>query len=585
MNRCLGTIGVAILLFGHVSAQVGIGTTTPNSMLDVRGSLSTNFRSFSSAITAASTDNTLVFTGTTNTTVTLPTAVSIAGRVYWIKNASATIPTPVLTVATTSAQTIDGNANWTLDEPNEIIRVVSDGSNWYVLNQDVAVPKTTTTGTAWVQGGNRVAGTKAIGTLTNFDLPFITGNTERMRLNTSGYLGINITSPTARLHIVNETVETGNDYMFDDYGAGTTQGIYINKSRGTVASPADLQNGDAIGWLRFVPRFNGSLGVVGGSTMESYYKGNGTNNLTDLRFFTSGTERMRFGENGNVAIGASSWDGTNPEQLLVDAGTTTSFNVISGKGTINNYLQLNIQNRSNGGSASSDVVATSNNGNETVNFIDMGINSSAYSNTSLPILGGINTAYVYATGRNFIIGNGTPSRDMIFFTNGFNDTDEKLRILSTGNVGIGDINPADKLTVNGIVAPSADNLYTLGKSTLRWSAVYAANGTIQTSDIRLKTNIQPLNYGLNEVLQMTPVRYSWINDTASTKKIGLIAQAVRKVVPEVVSGDETKELLGMNYAELVPVLINAVKEQQQQIDDMQTRIQKLKARAAKHSKQ
>jgi flagellar biosynthesis chaperone FliJ len=41
---------------------------------------------------------------------------------------------------------------------------------------------------------------------------------------------------------------------------------------------------------------------------------------------------------------------------------------------------------------------------------------------------------------------------------------------------------------------------------------------------------------------------------------------VRKIVPEVVIGDETKENLGMNYAELVPVLINAIKQQQQQID-------------------
>jgi hypothetical protein len=224
------------------------------------------------------------------------------------------------------------------------------------------------------------------------------------------------------------------------------------------------------------------------------------------------------------------------------------------------------------------VVATANNGNETVNFIDMGINSSGYNNTALPILDGVNTAYLYATGRNFYIGNGSTSRDLIFFTNGFQNTDEKMRILSGGNVGIGVINPADKLTVAGVVAPSADNTYTLGKNGARWSAVWSANGTIQTSDLRLKTNIHPLQYGLKEVLQMNPVSYNWISGPTTGVKIGLIAQEVQQLVPEVVSGDEQKEILGMNYAELIPVLINAVKEQQQQINSMETEVNKLQRR-------
>jgi Chaperone of endosialidase len=570
---------IAALLFLFIvatsHAQVGIGTTTPNSMLDVRGSLSTNYRTFTASTAAALTDNTLVFTGTISVTVTLPTAVGITGRNYWIKNASTTLPVPGVTIGTTSGQTIDGNANWLLDEAFEAVRVVSDGSNWYVLNQDVVVPKTATTGGAWMQGGNRVTAAKAIGTITTQDLPFITNNTEKMRINTNGYLGINTSSPGGRLQIVNEGVELGDDYLFDDYGAGTTQGIYMTKSRGTVAAPANLVNGDQVGWFRFIPRINGSISTSPGSAVDVYYKGDGTTNLTDMRLLTSGLERIRLSETGSVGINTTTFDAINPEKLLVDAGTTTSFNVISGKGSINNYLQLNIQNRSNGASASSDVVASSNNGNETVNFIDMGINSSGYSNISYPILTGINTAYLYATGRNFILGNGSVGYNMVFFTNGFNDADEKMRILSTGNVGIGVTAPADKLTVAGVVTPSLDNTYSLGKSTARWLAVYAANGTIQTSDARLKTNIEPLNYGLKEVMLMRPVRYNWKDNPLSGNKIGLIAQEVKKLVPEVVVGDETKESLGMNYAELVPVLINAVKEQQQQIDKIQEQIDSL----------
>lgn len=574
-NRIILTVAVFLSGICITNAQVGIGTTTPNSMLDVRGSLSASNRSFTASTTAAATDNSLVFTGTTAATVTLPTSVGCTGRVYWIKNASTSATTPVLTVNTTGGQTIDGNSNWTLDEPNESIRVVSDGANWYILSQNVAVAKTATTGGSWLQGGNRVSAARAIGTITNYSLPFITNNTERMRLSTSGYLGLGTNNPAGRLHVVNEGIETGNDYIFDDYGAGTTQGIYMTKSRGNVATPADLVNGDAIGFLRFVPRYNGSVGFGPNSSMESYYKGDGTTNLSDLRFFTSGTERIRISETGNVGIGAAAFNGTNPEKLLVDAGTTTSFNVISGKGNINNYLQLNIQNRSNGGSASSDVVATANNGNESVNYIDMGINSSGYNNTGLPVLSGNNTAYLYTTGANFVIGNGSLNRHLIFFTNGFAATDEKMRILNTGNVGIGVTAPADKLSVAGVVAPSADNSYSLGKNGARWSAVWSANGVIQTSDARLKTNIVPLEYGLKEVLQLNPVRYNWNDNPGGGDKIGLIAQEVRELVPEVVTGNEEKENLGMNYAELVPVLINAVKEQQQQIDLIQGRINTL----------
>src|SRR5882724_3321190 len=243
-------------------AQVGIGTLTPNSTLDIRGSLAANYRSFAASTTATATDNTLIYTGTLAATVTLPTAVTCTGRIYWIKNASTAAATPILTISTTGGQTIDGNANWILDEPNEIVRFVSDGSNWYVLSQDVAVPKTSTTGGSWLEGGNRVTGAKAIGTLANFSLPFIINNTERMRLSTNGYLGIGTINPAGRFHGLSEASDVGNKYLFEDYGAGTTQAMYMTKARGTAAAPSDLASGDAIGMMRFVPRFNGSIGTT-----------------------------------------------------------------------------------------------------------------------------------------------------------------------------------------------------------------------------------------------------------------------------------------------------------------------------------
>lgn len=120
-----------------VSAQIGIGTTSPTSTLDVRGSLSLNYRSFTASTTATSTDNTLLFTGTSAATVTLPDATTCAGRLYSIKNASITSPVPVLTVASSSSQTIDGSSALLLSSNKSIVTVVSDGSNWNIMSSGI----------------------------------------------------------------------------------------------------------------------------------------------------------------------------------------------------------------------------------------------------------------------------------------------------------------------------------------------------------------------------------------------------------------------------------------------------------------
>jgi hypothetical protein len=125
----------------------------------------------------------------------------------------------------------------------------------------------------------------------------------------------------------------------------------------------------------------------------------------------------------------------------------------------------------------------------------------------------------------------------------------------------------------GAFRPVSDNTKTLGSSGARWIAVYSVNGTIQTSDLRLKNNISNLNYGLDEVLKLRPVSYSWKSDPSS-KKIGLIAQEVQKIVPEVVTDGD---YLGMNYGELVPVLINAIQEQQKTIQALEEKLKVLES--------
>jgi len=574
--RRIGTAAILLAFAGSACCQVGLGTVSPNSDLDVRGSLAAGYRSFGASTTATATDYFLVFTGFAAVNLTLPDATTCTGRIYWIKNASPTLPVPVVTVNTTSSQTIDGNANWLLDEPNEALRLVSDGSDWQVCNLDVPVRKTAVFGGGWNQGGNRLSAAKSVGTIGNFDLPFVTNNSEGMRLASNGFLGIGTTNPSARLHVVSDNDDAGNDYYFSDHGTTLTPGVFFRKARGTLAAPQNLQAGDLIAQFRFAPRYNGSVINNNGSGIDAYYQGNGTNNSTDLQWYTSHNQNLTLNQSGYAGIGTSAFDATNPEKLLIDAGNTASYNVISGKGDIDNYLQLNIQNRSTGGFASSDLVATADNGTELVNYIDMGINGSGYNNAPSGLLNGTDLAYLYTTGNDFVLGNSSAGTNLVFFTGGYALANERMRMTAAGNMGIGTNSPSDKLTVAGIVSPATDNAYTLGTSTNRWSETWSANGVIQTSDLRLKTNIQTLPYGLRELQRLNPVAYNWKKTSDANGKCGLIAQQVQQTIPEVVTGDERTGVLGMNYAELIPLLINAIKEQQLRLDKLKRELELMK---------
>lgn len=440
---------IAFALFGN--AQVGVGTTSPNSTLDIRGSMSNNLRSFTASTSAGTTDYHLVFTGTSATTLTLPDATTITGRAYVIKNVSSNAS--VLTIATTSSQTIDGLSSWLLSQANKTLSVISNGTNWYAVSENVPGSGS---GTAWILGGNNVGSLQNLGTTSNYALPFITNNSEKMRLTTDGSLG----------------------------------------------------------------------------------------------------------------IGTSSFNSTNPERLLVDGGNSSNDyqNLIYAKGNTNSYAQINVQNESNGGGASTDIVATADNGTEDANYVDLGINSSNYNNGTSSLLNGPNNAYLYSKGEDFVIGNASLSKSIIFFTGGDGPSSEKFRLNSSGFV------MTAKVASN--ILPATSNTYDLGSSSYRWKTVYS-NNILNVSDARLKKNIADLNYGLYSVMKMRPVQYDWKDNSEEMKKIGFLAQELRKVIPEAVVGDDTKENLTVNYIEIIPVLVKAIQEQQQQIEQLKREVYKL----------
>lgn len=458
---------ITLFFAAVVHAQVGIGTASPTSTLDLRGSFSPAYRGFTASTTLTSTDYTSIFTGTSAATVTLPDATTCTGRLYVIKNYSATTPAPALTVATTSTQQIDGYSSWILDVTNEVFAVVSDGANWEVQNLSTPAPGGgSSSGTSWVQGGNTMAGTKSIGTINSYDMPFITSNTERMRITSSGAVGIGSTAFSTHAEAL---LVYQNNNSYNVIGGKGNLNNYLqlniqNLNSGSNASSdivATADNGtETSNYVDMGINSSGynNGGITAGANNAYLYSqandfvfGNATSGKNLLFFTTDGNttaERMRISPAGLVGIGSSSFS-ASPEALLVYQDSSSSFNVIGGKGSLNNYLQLNIQNKSNGANASSDLVATADNGNENANYVDLGINSSGYNTSS--ITGGINNAYLYSQANDFVIGNGANNHNLIFYTTASSTGTERMRITSAGKVGINNTSPAATLDVAGTV--------------------------------------------------------------------------------------------------------------------------------------
>ena len=97
-----------------------------------------------------------------------------------------------------------------------------------------------------------------------------------------------------------------------------------------------------------------------------------------------------------------------------------------------------------------------------------------------------------------------------------------------------------------------------------------------SSDIRLKDNVVKIQSPLEKLMKLNGYTFTW-NDKQTTyeagkKDLGVIAQEVEKVFPEIVK-DRENGTKGVMYDKLVPVLIEAIKEQQQQIDELKYLLQ------------
>jgi hypothetical protein len=132
-------------------------------------------------------------------------------------------------------------------------------------------------------------------------------------------------------------------------------------------------------------------------------------------------------------------------------------------------------------------------------------------------------------------------------------------ILSTTNLFVSGISTFVGLaTHTGTIFGS--NLSLTGVATV--STVSATNFNT-TSDINLKENIKPIEDSLNKIIQLNGIEFDWKDNQQPS--IGVIAQEVEKVFPSLVKTAKNKSV---NYNGLIGVLIEAVKEQQKQIEEL-----------------
>ena len=212
--------------------------------------------------------------------------------------------------------------------------------------------------------------------------------------------------------------------------------------------------------------------------------------------------------NNYVTVGNSSAN-------AVIGWNTNDLSVAEFAGSQNNYVEIAVYNSNTGPAASGDFSVNDNLGVNANNYIDMGINSTNWSNT-LWTINGPSDGYLYTGNTNLSLGTANNAY-INFFTGGTLITNERMRITNTGNVGIGTTTPSVKLEVNGS-GKFAGNLVisgNVGIGKVPTSYALEVSGTIQSnyflysSDRRYKKDITAIQDPLQKILGLNGYYFTW----------------------------------------------------------------------------
>jgi len=417
----------------------------------------------------------------------------------------------------------------------ECLRILSDGkigigtsSPLSILdvknatNEHIVISGSATYGSNAIIAVNDIGGEAGLG-LGGNTIEFYTGTAERMRIDSSGNVGIGTTSGVQKL-----TVAVDDSYT--DIASGSAP-LELTNTNGTNGTYSRIYFNDVAG--------GAGSGILGVKLTDT------TNNYGQFEFWTRGSSgnatRMVIDPNGNVGIGTSSPAGFGSDKVLVlyDTNTpriklqnSTSGSTASDGGEINfSASTLIIENREAGNTA------FYNNGSERMRIDSSGnlLHSTTDSNLADNTSGG-----------GTVLSNG----------GGFQSA-------YTGNVGV-----INRMGSDGSTLEFRNRAVVVGSvSTTSSSTAYNTS-----SDARLK-DVTGSARGLEVINTLNPVAFNWKADGHADE--GLLAQEVLEIVPNAVSGSE-KEYYQMDYSKLVTPLIKAVQEQQVLIEQLQAEVALLK---------
>ncbi len=365
---------------------------------------------------------------------------------------------------------------------------------------------------------------------------------------------------------------TGSDNSFFGEGAGNANTTGSNNTligSNTDIGSSNLTNATAIGFRSFVGQSNALvLGSINGV--------NSANADTSVGIGTT-APAARFHVIGNSSAAAT------PVTILQSAGSQVPLSFRSGGSEVA---------RVRADSQGNIVLATLNGTDKDIYFragddsvTDMFIQSSS-GNVGIGTTAPEAELHIRGTGSQEIMIESSAVSGIKyslvstqfgeFQINDSTNSLSRLSILSNGNVGLGTISPADKLDVNGDIR--------VGTGTT--GCVKDSNGTVLTgtcsSDLRFKKSVASFGGVLGSFLKLQPVHFYWRSVEFKDKHFGtrqsygLIAQDVETAFPDLVTTDEQGYKV-VNYGKLPLLTIQAIKEQQAQIDAQKKEIAMLKA--------
>ena len=484
-------------------------------------------------------------------------------------------------------------------------------------------------GSGWDILGNSGTnpGANMLGTTDAQDLVIATNNTEAFRITADGNIGIKTTTPTALLSIADDSSAYSAFQDFQSIASGivstnTTLNIYqIDNNNVTCTNPNlwEIQETESLPTNSF--ECDGCIGNRAVINMNNNFTHQKDATLVvvlgAINYSTINLD-FDFGYNhrstDQFTVSLYNETNTSTEATLLgpltlgDEGSFSQIINIANPG--DNYsIRFRFEARQNYGLSIDNIQIKAGiptpliriqDGNETDGYI---LYSDAIGNATWTdpatltgtdedwnfISGSTNADPMYHDGK-VVIG----SAGINTFVNLQLDIDNRR---ATGTeIGIGsdeyllDIESETRISHN--FSPLTDTNLGMGYSSRKWLEVYAVNGTINTSDIRDKTDIAPLKYGLDALLKLRPVSYKWkkeqygrtvLTEDEKTVKIGFIAQELQKVLPEVVqthewdmASEETPNTyvknktasLGVSYSEIIPVVIKATQEHQRIIEEI-----------------